>query len=112
MTGEQLVVVVLVFLALLVQLVRALKGTVEEEQSDEAEATSIPVTIKRTASLRESRRPTEEPRIVRPAMETFPTVRRRQPRIVAQAWAMRRGIVLMAVLGPCRGLERSTPPGE
>lgn len=105
MTWEQLVIAVLLILALMVQLMRVLKGTVEEEQGDEAEGASIPMAMKRRVPIRESRGPSEESLVARPAMEEFPATRRRWPRIAADAWDMRRGIVLMTVLGPCRGLE-------
>jgi len=112
MTWEQLVIPVLLVLALLVQLMRMLKGTVEEAQGDETEATGIPVAMKRRVPIRELRGPSEAPRVVRPAMEAVPATRRGRAHITANARAMRRGIVLMAVLGPCRGVERSAPPGE
>ena len=105
MTWEPLVIPVLLVLALLVQLLRAIKGTVEEAQGGEPEAIASPVAITKEAPIRESRGPGAEPHNKRPAMERFPTVRRRRPRIAADVQAMRRGIVLMAVLGPCRGLE-------
>lgn len=108
MTWEQLVIPVLLVLALLVQLLRALKGAVEEEQGQETEATSIPVTITRGVPIQASRGPSDAPRVKQPAMEAVPATRRGRARITA----MRRGIVLMAVLGPCRGMERSAPPGE
>ena len=105
MTWEQLVIAVLLILALMVQLMRVLKGTVEDEQADEAEAVSMPVAIKRRAPIRESCGPSDEPRVARSAMEEFPATRCRRPRVAADARGMRRGIMLMAVLGPCRGLK-------
>jgi hypothetical protein len=76
MTWEQLVIPVLLVLALLVQHVRMRKGTVEETQGDEAEAASVPVEMKKQVPIRESRRPSEAPRIVRSATGTRPAVRR------------------------------------
>lgn len=105
MTWEQLVVPVLLVLALLVQRMRMRKETLEEARGNEAETASVPVATKRRVPIRESRRPSEAPRIVRPATDTCPAARRRQPQVTATALDMRRGIVLMAVLGPCRGLE-------
>jgi len=105
MTWEQLVIPVLLVLALLVQVMRMLKGTIEEAQGDETRATGIPAAMKRRVPIRDLRGPREAPRVERPAVEAFPTVLRQRPRIAADARAMRRGIVLMAVLGPCRGLE-------
>ena len=105
MTWEQLVIPVLLVLALVAQRMRMRKGTVEEAQGDEAEATSVPVAMKKRVPIRESRGPSEAPRIVRPATDAGPAARRWQPQVVATARDMRRGIVLMAVLGPCRGLE-------
>lgn len=105
MTWEQLVIPVLLVLTLLVQLMRMLKGTVEEAQGDEAETASVPVAMKRRVPIRELRGPSEAPRVVRPAMEAVPATRRGRARITANSRAMRRGIMLMAVLGPCRALE-------
>ncbi len=105
MTWEQLVIPVLLVLALLVHRMRMRKGIVEEAQGDEAEATSVPVAMKKRVPIRESRRPSEAPRIVRSATDASPAARRRQPQVAATARDMRRGIMLMAVLGPCRGLE-------
>ena len=112
MTWEQLVIPVLLVLALLAQRMRMRKRAVEEAQGDEAEAASVPVALKKRVPIRESRRPSEAPRIVRPATDAAPAARRRQPQVAATARDMRRAIVLMAVLGPCRGVERSALPGE
>jgi hypothetical protein len=105
MTWEQLVIPVLLVLALLVHRMRMRKGTVEEAQGDEVEAASVPVAMKKRVPIRESRRPSEAPRIVRPTTDARPAARRWQPQVAATAQDMRRGIVLMAVLGPCRGLK-------
>ena len=113
MTWEQLVVPVLLVLALLVQLMRVLKGTVEEAQGNEAEAASIHLSMTKRVPILESRGPSDEPPVARPAMDAFPATRRRRPRVrLLHMQEARRGIVLMAVLGPCRGLERSAPLGE
>ena len=112
MTWEQLVVPVLLVLALVAQLMRMRKGTVEETQGDEAEAANVPVAMKKRVPIRELRRPSEAPRLVRSATGTRPAVRRWQPQVAATARDMRRGIVLMAVLGPCRGLEPYSVGGE
>jgi hypothetical protein len=112
MTWEQLVIPVLLLLVLLVQRLRMRKGTVEEAQGDEAKATRVPVAMKKQVPVRDSRKPSEAPRIVQPATGASPAAPRWQPRVSATARYMRRGIVLMTVLGPCRGLERSVQPGE
>ena len=112
MTWEQLVIPVLLVLALLVQRMRMRNGTVEEAQGDEAETASVPVAMKKRVPIRGSRRPSEAPRIVRPATDASPAARRWQPRVTATARDMRRGIVLMAVLGPCRGREPCSVSGE
>jgi hypothetical protein len=112
MTWEQLVIPLLLVLALLAQRMRMRKGTEEEAQGNETEMASVPVATKQRVFIRESRRPSEAPRIVRPATDASPVARRWQPRVSATARDMRRGIVLMAVLGPCRGLERSASLGE
>lgn len=112
MTWEQLVIPVLLVLALLVKHMRMRKGTVEETQGDGAEAASVPVAMKKRVPIREPRRPSEAPRIVRPATGTRLALRRWQPQVAATARDMRGGIVLMAVLGPCRGLEPCSVGGE
>jgi hypothetical protein len=112
MTWEQVVIPVLLVLALLAQRMRMRKGTVEEAQGDEVEAVSVPVATPKRVPIRDSRRPSEALRIVRPTTDARPAVRRGQPQVVATARDMRRGIVLMAVLGPCRGLEPCSVSGE
>ena len=112
MTWEQLVIPVLLVLALLAHRMRMRKGIVEEVQGDEAKAASVPVTMKKRVPIRESRRPGEAPRIVRSATGASPAARRWQPQVAATARDMRRGIVLMAVLGPCRGLQPCSVSGE
>lgn len=112
MTWEQLVIPVLVVLALLAQRLRRRKETVEESQGDEAETARVPVATNKRVPIRELPGPSEAPRIVRPATDARSAVRRWQPRVAATAQAMRRGIVLMAVLGPCRGLEPRSGRGE
>lgn len=105
MTWEQLVVPVLLVLALLVRRLRMRKRTDEEAQGDEGEPASVPVAMNTRVPIRESRRPSETPHRVRLATEASPAARRWQPRVAVSSRDMRRGIVLMAVLGPCRGLE-------
>jgi hypothetical protein len=105
MTWEQLVIPVLLVLAWVVQRMRMRKGTVEEAQSDEPEMASVPVAMKQRVPILISRRPSESPHIVRSATDASPAARRWKPQVAATARAMRRGIVLMAVLGPCRGLK-------
>jgi len=112
MTWEQLVIPVLLVLALLVQRLRMRNGTVEEVQGNEPKMASVPVATKKRVSIRESRRPSEAPRVVRSATDASPAARRWQPRVTATARDMRRGIVLMAVLGPCRGREPCPVSGE
>ncbi len=112
MTWEQLVIPVLLVLALLVQRMRMRKETVEETQGDEAEAASVPVAMKKRVPIREPRGQSEVPRIVRSARVARPVARRWQPQVAATARDMRRGIVLMAVLGPCRGLEPCSVTSE
>lgn len=105
MTWEQLVIPVLLVLALLAQRMRMRKRTVEAAQGEEVEATSVPAVMKKRVPIRESRGSSEAPRIVRPAAGARHAARRWQPQVKATARDMRRGIVLMAVLGPCRGRE-------
>jgi hypothetical protein len=112
MTWEQLVIPVLLVLALLAQRMRMRNGSVEEAQGNEPKMTSVPVATKQRVPIRESRRPREAPRVVRSATDASPAARRWQPQVVATARDMRRGIVLMAVLGPCRGLQPCSVSGE
>jgi len=112
MTWEQLVIPVLLVLALLAQRMRMRNGAVEEAQGNEPKIASVPVATKKRVPIRESRRPREAPRVVRSATDSSPAARRWQPQVVATARDMRRGIVLMAVLGPCRGLQPCSVSGE
>jgi len=112
MTWEQLVLPVLLVLALLVRRLRMRKRTDEEAQGDEVEPASVPVAMNTRVPIRESRRPSEAPRIVRSATDPSPAARRWQPQVAANPQDMRRGIVLMAVLGPCRGREPWSVSGE
>jgi hypothetical protein len=108
MTWEQLVIPVLLVLALLVQRMRMRNGAVEEAQGNEPKMASVPVATTKRVPIRESRRPSEALRVVRSPTDASPATRRRQPQVVATARDMRRGIVLMAVVGPCRGLQPSS----
>lgn len=112
MTWEQLVIPVLLVLALLAQRMRMRNGTVEEAEGNEPKMASVPVATKKRVPIRESRRPREAPRVVRSATDASPAARRWQPQVVATARDMRRGIVLMAVLGPCRGFQPCSVSGE
>lgn len=112
MTWEQLVIPVLLVLALLAQRLRMRRGTVEEAQGNEPKMASVPVATKQRVPIRASRRPREAPRVVRSATDASPAARRWQPQVAATARDMRRGIVLMAVLGLCRGLQPSSGSGE
>jgi len=112
MTWEQLVIPVLLVLALLAQRMRMKKGALEEAQGNEPKMASVPAVMKKRVPIRESRRPSEVPRVVRSATDASPAARRWQPQVVATARDMRRGIVLMAVLGPCRGLQPCSDSGE
>ncbi|MBK9305713.1 MAG: hypothetical protein IPM58_01150 [Nitrospira sp.] len=112
MTWEQLVLPVLLVLALLVRRLRMRKGTDEEAQGDGVEPASVPVAMDTRVPIRGSRRLSEAPRVVRLATDASPAARRWQPRVTATARDMRRGIVLMAVLGPCRGREPCPVSGE
>jgi len=103
----------LLVLSLLVPLLCVLKGTVEEVQCGETEAVSMPVAMKRGVTIRESHGPSDATSVARSAMEEYSATRRRRLRVCqSHMQEARRGSVLMAVLGPCRGLERSTPPSE
>ncbi len=114
MTWEQLVVPVLLVLALLVRRLRMRKRTDEGAQGDEVEPASVPVAMNTRVPIRESRRPSETPHRVRSATDPSPApaARRWEPQVAANPQDMRRGIVLMAVLGPCRGLEPWSVSGE
>lgn len=103
---------VLLVLAWLVQRMRMRQRSVEEAQGNESEMASVPVATKKRVPIRGSRRPSEASRIVRPTTDASPAARRWQPRVTATARDMRRGIVLMAVIGPCRGFQPCSVSGE
>ncbi len=109
MEWGELVLAVLLITALVAQLVRVWKqGGFEprEEESDREvstilqESTRIPV--------REPGGPTEQPGLARPATEAFTARRPHISRMFcneANPQTMRRGIILMTILEPCRGVN-------
>lgn len=112
MTWEQLVVPLLLAFALLVQFMRLLKGRVEEQEGEAAEAAGIPESMKRRVSIRESRGPGVQKLAALPAKKELPAVRRRRLRVVANVKDARRGIVLMTILGPCRASDATMFPNS
>lgn len=108
MTWEQLVVPVLLVLALVAQLMRVWKQRGFEQKEEEAEADREVITrlqgSKRTP-LRKPRDPSEQPDLARPGMEAFSTRHPHRVRIDANARSMRRGIIFMTILEPCRGVN-------
>lgn len=105
MTWEVAIVIALLVLSLIVPLGRALVRAAEEARRAEPEPRlhRLPPTrvdLDRTAT----RRRPAGPRAV-PANRAVTARMRPRPWVIANPMAMRRGIVLMTVLGPCRGLE-------
>ena len=111
MTWEQLVIPVLLVLALLIQRLRMRAETVEDAHGDEVKPASVPVTMHPRVSSRESHRPSAAPRTGQSTTDPSAPARRWQPPVAANPRDMRRGIVLMAVLGPCQGLEPQSERG-
>jgi hypothetical protein len=109
MTWEQLVVPVFLVLALVAQLMRVWKqrGLEQKEEEVDRKVVTRLQESKRTP-VREPRGPSEQPGLARRATEAF-TARHphisRTFRMDANTRTMRRGIILMTILEPCRGVN-------
>ena len=109
MTWEQLVVPVLLVLALVAQLMRVWKQRGFEQKEEEADREVITrIQDSKRIPVREPRGSSEQPDLTRPATEALTTRRphiSRMFRMEANPHTMRRGIILMAILEPCRGVN-------
>jgi hypothetical protein len=106
MEWGELALAVLLITALVAQFVRVWKQGGFEPREEEAdrgvntllqESTRIPV--------REPGGPTEQPGLAQPATDAFTTRRPRTSHIDVNTRSMRRGIILMTILEPCRGVN-------
>jgi hypothetical protein len=113
MTGEQLLILVVLGLVLLSNVVaRLLRRWISGEaarprESDVSEGTQA---ARRPPPVTRPRRPPVAPEtspVPRAAPRVAPRPRRRAP--LGGRRAVRRGIVLMTILGPCRALEPPDP---
>lgn len=106
MSGGELALAVLLIAALSAQLVRVWKQRGFEPKEEEADReVNILLQESKRIPSREPRGPSEQPGLARPAMEVFTARRPRTLRIDANARTMRRGIILMTILEPCRGVN-------
>lgn len=106
MSGGELALAVLLIAAMVAQLARVWKQRGFEPKEEEADReVNILLRESKRIPLREPRGPSEQPGLARPAMEAFTTRRPRTLRIDAKARTMRRGIILMTILEPCRGVN-------
>ncbi len=109
MEWGELALAVLLITALVAQLVRAWKQRGFEPRKEEAgREVSILLQESKQISVRELRVPSEQPGLPRPATDVF-TARRprisRAFRMDVNTCTMRRGIILMTILEPCRGVN-------
>ncbi len=106
MIWGELALAVLLITALVVQLVHVWKQREFEPKKEEADGEVIPLLQERTPiPLREPRGPREQPGPSRPTTETFAARRHRIPHMDTNTRTMRRGIILMTILEPCRGIN-------
>jgi hypothetical protein len=73
----------------------------------------VPFRLPPTVRLAEPVTPQREEQVTRPRPAPPPALLRRQPRLrISDPEDVRYAVMLMAVLGPCRGLEPPGPEGE
>lgn len=115
MTWEHIFPIVLLFAALLLQLVKVFKRPVEEVEENsrtkEAGTSTLSEAMKRPLRTRQSgSRESNKPSGASPTDGGGAyAVKRHSPLFGVNAQEARRGIVLMAVLGPCRAFD---PPNS
>ena len=106
MSWGTLAFTVLLITALVAQLARVWKQRGFESREEEADR-------KVNTFLQESQRipvrepgvPSEQPGLARPTTEAFTAIRLRTSHIDVDTRSMRRGIILMTILEPCRGVN-------
>jgi hypothetical protein len=113
MTGEQLFILMMFGLVLLINLIaRLLRRWIGREAPREVEPERIPIPPDRrrqpSPAVPQRRAPTRELRATLPSALTASAPRRRRHWPLRSRREVRRAIVLMTILGPCRALE---PPG-
>ncbi|MDH5740561.1 MAG: hypothetical protein OEY77_09580, partial [Nitrospira sp.] len=106
MTWEQLVVPVLLVLALVAQLMRVWKQRGFEQKEEEADREVITrLQESKRTPVREPHGSSEQPDLTRPATEALTTRCLRTSHIDLNTRSMRRGIIMMTILEPCRGVN-------
>jgi len=111
MTLEQVVLILLVLFILLFQhIVSAIRKRLEELARQSGKPATAPTSSKApvTSATRGERRGPAR-RKTPPALMAPPSVRRRTRSPVGNLGDVRRGIVLMTILGPCRAREAPEP---
>lgn len=106
MNWGELALAVLLITALVAQLVRVWKQRgfeQKEERADREVSTSFQA--RKPIPIREPRGPSEQPGPARPVTEAFTARHPRISHIDVNTRSMRRGIILMTILEPCRGVN-------
>jgi hypothetical protein len=106
MTWEHLVIPVLLLLAMLAQRMRVWKQRGFEQKEEEVDREAITrLQESQRIPVRKPRGSSEQSDLARPATEAFTTRRLRTSHIDLNTRSMRRGIILMTILEPCRGVN-------
>lgn len=106
MNWGELALAVLLITALVAPLVRVWKQRGFEQKEEEADREVITrLQESKRIPVHKPRDPSEQPDLARPGMEAFSARHPRTVRIDANARSMRRGIILMTILEPCRGVN-------
>jgi len=106
MSWGELAFVVFLITALVAQLVRVWKQRGFEPKEEEADREVITLLQEsKPIPVREPRGPSEQPGLARPVTEAYTARRLRILYMDANTRTMRRGIILMTILEPCRGVN-------
>ncbi len=115
MSLDQLFIALLIVLVVFINVVlpmirRAAQEAQQDEGAEDAEQVVPAASVrKRVIPVEQAQTRPSQDRHHRPLPAPVATPRRGTRRVMLRE--ARRGIVLMAVLGPCRGLEQSAPLG-
>jgi len=105
MSWGELTFAVLLLAAMAAQLVRVWKQREFEPREEEADREVSILQESKRIPVREPGGPSEQPGLARPATDAFTTRRPRTSHIDVNTRSMRRGVILMTILEPCRGVN-------